>query len=150
MKLTKVVHTFSIFTPAHSTQQTLQFVIQIVFIYSQTRFLPSRHVKTAPFFHVLCGDPPPPPPTQFPNYIRRAAPKCSSFNKFKFQMHAKKLLVYRCFILRLNKVEMCFNELQIWMHFGENRGYKNRLYVRLRLWVSRNSGNGLPHPCDGP
>jgi hypothetical protein len=52
-------------------------------------------------------------------------PKCPNFNKIKIQMHVKQLLVYRCFIFQLNKVEICFNDIHICVCLRKNRGTNN-------------------------
>jgi hypothetical protein len=47
-------------------------------------------------------------PTQFSNHTRCAAQNVPVLINFKFKMHVKWLLVYRCLILQLNNVEMRF------------------------------------------
>lgn len=40
-------------------------------------------------------------------------------------MPVRLLLVYHCFMFRLNKVEICFSEIHICMYLWESRGTKN-------------------------
>jgi hypothetical protein len=53
--------------------------------------------------------------TQFSNYTRCATQNALILIHYKFQMHAKKLLVFLRLIFQLNKVEMLFSEIHICM-----------------------------------
>jgi hypothetical protein len=68
-------------------------------------------------------------------------PKCPHFKMFQMQVTCP--LVHHYFIFRLNKVEMCFNEIRICVCLWETRGTKNTglfknkkciLQVLLNLW----------------
>jgi hypothetical protein len=50
---------------------------------------------------------------------------CPVFINFKFQIHVKCQLVYRCFVFQLNKGEMYFSKIHICVCWWENRGTKN-------------------------
>lgn len=51
------------------------------------------------------------------------SPKCRNLY-VKSEIHVKQLPVYRCFIFKLHKTEMCFDDMHICVCLWENRGKK--------------------------
>jgi hypothetical protein len=93
----------------------------------------TRHVKLAArgpnvaLFNVLYG------PTQFSNHTR-AASNVQIFIKFEFQMYVKHLPVHRCFIVQLNKMEMCFNGIHICQCLWRKQR-NEKIYPKIKLVI---------------
>jgi hypothetical protein len=69
-------------------------------------------------------------PSHYSNFTRCAASSFLVLINVQFQIHVTYLPV---FMLRLNKVEMCFNEIHICMCLWENKETKNLPISSLSL-----------------
>jgi hypothetical protein len=65
----------------------------------------------------------------------------------EFQMRIKRLLVYRYFIFKLNKAEMCFNEIHVCAY---GKVEERKIYLKLKPGISKAANYDFPHPCDDP
>jgi hypothetical protein len=63
------------------------------------------------------------------------APNVPVVINIKFQMHVKWLLMYCCFIFEVNEVEMCSNEIHIFVACGKIEEHK--IHLKLKLGISK-------------
>jgi hypothetical protein len=86
-------------------------------------------------------------PIQFSNYTRCGAPHVQLLIHSNFKIRVKYLLLFRCFIFRLHKEEMRFDEIHIGVCLQEKK--EEKYIAQLNLGTSKSKWFWSSCPCGG-